>query len=222
LTQTECICKEHPLNNGKVSFASSGEQSEWSHKWDQDPITYSVIRGTDDLTGESIERLMVNLAMTTWDIEIKPRLKWVPNTQNPDIRVEWKNQEDDEMFRTMNGVLAYAYFPKTSKAGQIVFNDKYLWGPKSDLVSVTNPDGTISKVKQYNALHTLIHEIGHSIGLLHNETMLDSVMYPFYNGQLNLTQNDIDRIVSKYGAQAWSKWSYLTIKKWLMARKIRF
>lgn len=222
MIQPECICKEHPLNNGKVSFASVGEQSEWPYKWEKDPVTYSVIRGSDDLAGESIERLMVNLAMTTWDIEIKPRLKWVPISQSPDIRVEWKNQEDDEMFRTMNGVLAYAYFPNTSKSGQIVFNDKYLWGPKSDLVSVTNPDGSISRVKQYNALHTLIHEIGHSIGLLHNETMIDSVMYPFYNGQLNLTQNDIDRIVSKYSAQSWSKWSYLTIKKWLMARKIRF
>ena len=45
------------------------------------------------------------------------------------------------------------------------------------------------KFKTYNLLHALIHEIGHSIGLTHSEDseLEKTVMYPFYNEQLNLT-----------------------------------
>ena len=221
----QCVVIESTHMTGRLAFSGvseATEQREWAHKWDHDPVTYSVIRGTEDLEGDSLERLMVNLAMTTWDCEIKSELKWVPRDKSPDITIEWRRQEDDEMFRTMNGVLAYAYFPKTSREGEIVFNDKYLWGPRGMTVSKTNPDGTISRVKQYNAIHTLVHEIGHSLGLLHNEAMGDSVMFPFYNGKLELSQSDIDRIVLKYGVNSWSSHRYISFKRWLLARKLRF
>lgn len=218
----QCICKESPHVTGRLAFSGVGEQTEWSYKWEKDPITYSVIRGTEDLPGDSVERLMVNLAMTTWDCEIFTTLKWVPREKSPDITIEWRPKAEDDLFKTMPGVLAYAYFPKTSKEGEVVFNDDYIWGPKADTVIKTNPDGTTSRVKQYNALHTLIHEIGHSLGLTHNEGLAESVMYPFYNGKFNLAQNDIDRIVAKYGPQPWIGNRYGNFKKWLALRKLRF
>lgn len=218
----QCIAKESAHMVGRQVFSGLSAQTEWLHKWDHDPITYSVIRGTDDLVGDSVERLMVNLAMTTWDCEIASTLKYVKRDASPDITIEWRPQEEDDMFKSMNGVLAYAYFPKTSKEGEVVFNDKYRWGPKADTIQITNPDGSISRVKQYNAIHTLIHELGHSLGLVHNETQGDSVMFPSYNGKLELIPNDIDRIVAKYGKNSWSSYRYLLFKKWLTARKLRF
>ncbi|MDH3696192.1 MAG: matrixin family metalloprotease [Nitrosopumilus sp.] len=52
-------------------------------------------------------------------------------------------------------------------------------------------------------MHTLIHEIGHSMGLTHSEGsgLERTVMYPFYNEQLDLTDYDIDRIVAVYGSR---------------------
>ena len=223
MIEPNCICTESVHLAGKLQFSHvPTAQEEWPYKWTKDPITYSVIRGTEDIPGEKIERLMANLAMTTWDCEIKTTLKWVPYDKEPDITIEWRRKEDDELFTSQQGVLAYAYFPKTSREGEVVFNDGFIWGPKEAIVNKTNPDGSISRVKQYNAIQTLIHELGHSLGLLHDQEHTDSVMFPFYNGQLNLIQSDIDRIVAKYGEQTWIGKRKGDFKKWLALRKIRF
>ena len=218
----QCIVQESKNMATRLAFSGVAQESEWAHKWDHSPVTYSVIRGTEDLPGESVERLMVNLAMTTWDAEIKTLLTWVRRDANPDITIEWRRQEEDDLFKSRNGVLAYAYYPKTGKEGEIVFNDNFIWGPKDGIVDRRNPDGTISRVKQYNAIHTLIHEIGHSLGLVHDEAHQDSVMFPFYNGKLELSENDIARIVAKYGEQDWTPYLKQRFKRWLSLRKLRF
>ena len=75
---------------------------------------------------------------------------------------------------------------------------------------VSNPNNTFST---YNILHTLIHEIGHSLGLRHSNFNND-VMYPFYNGVTELSNNDITRMQSKYGSSLPDK----RIKSWLKRR----
>lgn len=60
--------------------------------------------------------------------------------------------------------LGHAYFPETHYAGEIHFNDEQFFLREKDEIS-------------YSLLHVAIHEIGHSLGLRHNNRST-SVMYP--------------------------------------------
>lgn len=91
------------------------QQTEYPHKWDKPIVTYAIIRGTEDLPGDSLERIAMNLAMTTWDLEIPIILKVVKKNENPDITLEFADKQSDPFFKERPNVLAYAYFPKTSQ-----------------------------------------------------------------------------------------------------------
>ena len=196
--------------NGSFSI-----ESELTAKWNKPELTYSIINYTQDFDKL---RTTLNLAMTSWDIEIPIKLKWVK--ENSNITLAFSTT--DKYFTDSPGVLAYAYFPDSgSLSGKIVFNDNYLWSIDGKPISaqeymkrtgkqVSNMDNMFST---YNILHTLTHEIGHSLGLIHSN-FKDDVMYPFYNGVMDLSDNDILRITNKYGKSSNNK----RLKEWLKRR----
>lgn len=201
------------------------QQTEYPHKWDKPEVTYALVRGTDDIPGDSIERIAMNLAMTTWDLEIPLILKVVKKNENPDITLEFADNQSDAFFKERPSVLAYAYYPKTSQQGVIRFSDEHIWSlDGSPIPAPYDPTGR-TKFKTYNLLHTLIHEIGHSLGLSHSDGagLEKTVMYPYYNKQLDLTDYDIDRIVAKYNSRQWPHPAHYTrMKDWIKYRIRRF
>lgn len=228
-----CVLELNGLSEN-VSFAI--DQPEWDGKWEKDIIYYDI--GFPDLPLISNRQLKkaLNLAMTTWDLEIPIKFKpanWYG--VSADIRISFRG-DDDNLFRTRPSVLAYAYFPAQGDlSGVVVFNEKYLWdlsgegisGKKAvDLGIVQNahPD---SIIRTYNIIQTLIHELGHTLGLKHDVTGNndgEDVMDPFYDEDvIDLSERDIKRIRDKYGIRVFSRWSwYGRLKKWLYRAKRRF
>jgi len=228
-----CVLELNGLTEN-VSFST--DQQEWDGKWEKDIVYYDIGFPDLPLISQKQLRRALNISMTTWDLEIPLKFKpanWygVP----ADIRISFRGDEDN-LFRTRPGVLAYAYFPAQGDlSGVIVFNSKYLWdlsgkgisGKKAvelGIVENAHPD---SVIRTYNLIQTLEHELGHSIGLTHDITGNndgEDIMDPFYDEDvIDLSDRDIKRITDKYGVRVYSRWThYGRFKKWLARAKRRF
>jgi predicted Zn-dependent protease len=222
-------CIALALDSG-VEFEAD-EQKEWHDKWHRKTIYYAINYNNEcPLIPKKIMKRAVNIAMTTWNLEIPIKIKSLyRNKQKADIIISFKKSKDDQYFKERKGVLAYAYFPGTSKSGEIVFNTDYIWathsngilGSEAVRLGLIDQAFPTNKLVTWNILQTLIHEIGHSLGLRHDsDNNSRDVMDPYYDGKvLDLSDRDLLRIRLKYGVRNWSSWTkYNIIKKWLLRR----
>jgi hypothetical protein len=221
-------------NMDRIAFQED-TQTEWRGKWDLDVMYYDVLSQCRTLSEKKIRKAL-NLAMTTWDLEIPVKFKsnW-DNYRNPvsNITIDFKTSDEDHYFKDRPSVLAYAYFPEQGDvSGKVVFNNDYIWSTNGKPVSgkKAKEQGWVvnaydnNQLKTYNVIHVLIHELGHSLGLrhdAHNDTK--DVMDAYYSGKLELSNYDIMRIRAKYGIRVWSDWARYTQVKRIVARiKSRF
>ena len=101
-----------------------------------------------------------------------------------DIEISFEKKYHGENDYFDKGELAHAFLPQDG--GDIHIADSEFW--------------TKDEYNGKNLLWTVVHELGHSLGLKHSEAS-GAVMGPFYLGWdpfLALSQDDIEKILSRY------------------------
>jgi len=102
-----------------------------------------------------------------------------------EIRFEKYEHGDGDAFDGPGGTLAHAYFPQFG--GDVHVDDTEYW--------------SINSYKGTNLLQTMVHELGHSLGLSHSDVR-NAIMAPFYRGWdpfLKLSDDDKRAIQALYG-----------------------
>jgi hypothetical protein len=125
-------------------------------RWTRGNLTYSVNVGTSGVTPATVEPVMKR-ATDQWSAA-QPFFTFTRVPPGPaDIRVQVGGPELDSTFGPVSGVSGSAHYPE--------LGDVYLDTPYVSM----------------NLLTTLLHELGHALGLRHS-TNPASLMYPFGNG----------------------------------------
>lgn len=213
-----CVVYSESEENDEYSqYSLESTIDEWDHPWKEGVVTYKVTKGSKNFPNTDWESKALTIALRTWGLCITNlKFKRTYNVDDrADIELKFLPASDDVMFKKSPGVLAYAYFPTYSAiGGDITFNDDYLWtknGAPIDAETYMRLTGKqvtnmSNKFKTWNIIHTLIHECGHALGLKHNNSCEECIMYPFYNGKVTLASNDVSRIQSFYGKRSLSSY----------------
>ncbi len=233
LCKTVAVDPKHATNN-KFHFESIetkaetlDEQIEEDKKFGKFPIpqsgtlTYRLLNHSSDFDKKNKNRIGMNYALTQWDIEIAPNLRYVPIDQSSDISIEFKDIKDDELFAEEPNVLAYAYFPNAgaSLRGIVRVNDDYEWSLNGENKIITNEGGQQVNIKTWDLILVLRHELGHTFGLPHSPNPNNTMSTNYEIMSRHNTDEDITRIRAKYGKRNWISRRYMAFKIWL-SRKV--
>lgn len=201
--------------------ANLKDQPEWPHKLGNpgEIIYWELQSDTPDIEGIYFERKMINYAFLGWTHESNILVKEARN-ENPIAKIRFTTRETDDYFKDRPNTLAYAYYPgQGDVTGKVVFNDDHLWSINGKPVNA--PYDERVKFKSYDMQHTMMHELGHSLGLTHETNFDDHVMWPYYNKQRLPQQNDIARMSVKYGKRTNISENMKERIKYILLRGIR-
>lgn len=136
-------------------------------------------------------------AFTVW--EQSSGIRFEHNRMNPDILISNKRRKHmmqkqtwqcPNSFDGKSGTLAHGYFPdQINSVREIHIDEEEAW---FYLTTNNVPPG------QTSLYATLIHEIGHTLGISHSSDQ-DAVMFAYYNGKSELSADDILAIQNLYG-----------------------
>ncbi len=165
---------------------------EWPYSWPDGEISYRLNNHSLDFA-EHHQLRAVTVALRAWQIRIS-KLKF-RRERNKDVHVDFQIAfQPLDKFRS-KGILAHAWFPNQGDiSGDVEINDDWNWVSGVHLNDLAHPP----------LVPILIHEFGHSLGLRHDITTTDSILYPSFNlgrDKNNLHTNDVTRIQSRYGVR---------------------
>ncbi|MDH3313180.1 MAG: matrixin family metalloprotease [Nitrosopumilus sp.] len=171
---------------------------EWPHSWPEGEISYRLNNKTKDVLKERLQHKAVTVSLRAWQLRIR-KLKF-RRERTPGASVDFNvSFEPLSHFDNMKGVLAHAYFPGQGDiSGDCHINDEWNWTTHSALQKLSTPP----------LVPVLIHEFGHSLGLRHDTTAMDSIMYPSFDlgkKKNSLHPRDVARIQERYGARTISQ-----------------
>ena len=219
LNKNYAYCALEIAEDGHIEFIenkpTNQSQQEWDRPWTKKELTYSIISGTEDIPKTSKEFKALGIALTSWGAEVDLKFSRVKPTENPDIRISFEKSDINTTFKENPNVLAYAYMPGQGKvSGIVVFNEDKTW----DL-----SENYVNGKKVYSLYHVMIHELGHTLGLRHDEKSETwDIMDPYYNPKVEMpSPNDIYRIRKLYPIRDFGNWSRYDRLKNALLRIIR-
>lgn len=167
---------------------------EWPHHWPDGEISYRLNNFSEDLKNKWQIRA-VTVALRVWQWRLS-KLKF-RRERNPDAHVDFNVSFDDlDHFDGRKGVLAHAYYPGQGDiSGDCHINDEWNWVANSGMQTLSKPP----------LVPILVHEFGHSTGLVHDNFDVGSIMYPSFNlgkKKYKLGPRDIQRIQKIYGIRS--------------------
>jgi hypothetical protein len=166
------------------------EIGEWGKKFEGSVLRYKLTNLSDDIEISRHQHRAVVVAFRVWQLRVRD-IKFVRARGNESYDLEISFKPLSEF--ASPGVLAHATYPGQSQY-YIEINDEWDW--------VTNTH--VSDLGHPPLVPVLIHEIGHCLGLVHDQVENEAIMYPSFNlgaKKNSLHTRDVERIQWLYGAR---------------------
>jgi len=176
------------MHTPRCGVRDSGRVKYYDTAWNKKALSYYYYNYSPDLPRDE-QRSTIAAGLKMW-ADVTPLTFTERN--GGDINIAFGNYRHRDSrgmcrdpFDGPSRVLAHAYFPPI---GRIHFDEDETW--------------TVRQQRGTNLLWVATHEMGHILGLEHDQQNRDAIMYPYYRRytpNMRLHANDIRRIQRLYG-----------------------